>query len=761
MKSIRIYFIVAILLMVISGLTYAGKITDYVTATAPKAADVVVGTDTTDTSMAPTGTTKKFRLGDLPVSTPVQTAINNAVANKADTSALALKADASALAGKQDYHVNLSNLAGGIVHGSMITGTVPDSTLSALIARYASIGGHTIGLDTSVFGNNLSTTDDTIQKIAKKFNDFTASGGTPTTILADVTDNTKAARSVLADSATTASSATNATHAATADSATTATSATSAATATNANHATTADSATTATTATTATSATNANHATTADSATTSSGVNGSKASGVPGFMFLYEANSTDTNGAGFLGPDNETGNVYFKFPDGVPSSGQLWSFGAPVTQNVNGVSSTVVPIVPVTSGAGTVTATSTDTFSNKTISALTNTITNIGTANIATASLITSTGIATAATDSAIPTWGAVYAFMNSVLVTGTPIISFTTPSTSGLWSQSTSFTVSGSAYASKGISIIDWKLGAGGTYSTTGVTGTTSWSIPLTLSSGANTVYARVTDTSSTTTEASTVINVDTVNPVVSLGSAQTHDGTGKTVTLTSSMFTEANIASVEYWLDSGSHTTWVSPYNNVNVSIPADTSDHVVSLRVTDLSGRTTTGTLSVTYQVWACGNTAVYSYTSLDSWAALGTDHFTNARIGGIYTGSDVSFCGVEFNAQTHGTVTGIQYRVIITSLSGNNVSTVLSTSNATAGPSANGVYRLNFSSSVTLHNGEGIYIEKVNNTTDDTTNYITINYTYNSGSTFGFAIWNSSGSNQSYTAGRPFYLRLLQ
>ncbi len=52
------------------------KITSYSQASAPDGDDVLIGTDVSDTTMAPTGTTKKYRLRDLPISDAAQAALD-------------------------------------------------------------------------------------------------------------------------------------------------------------------------------------------------------------------------------------------------------------------------------------------------------------------------------------------------------------------------------------------------------------------------------------------------------------------------------------------------------------------------------------------------------------------------------------------------------------------------------------------------------------------------------------------------------------
>ncbi len=53
------------------------RISDYDQAAAPDGNDTLIGIDVDDLTMSPTGTTKKYRLRDLPISDPVQTAMDS------------------------------------------------------------------------------------------------------------------------------------------------------------------------------------------------------------------------------------------------------------------------------------------------------------------------------------------------------------------------------------------------------------------------------------------------------------------------------------------------------------------------------------------------------------------------------------------------------------------------------------------------------------------------------------------------------------
>lgn len=87
-----------------------------------------------------------------------------------------------------------------------------------------------------------------------------------------------------------------------------------------------------------------------------SSDITVTKESGSPGSILLYEGTTTETNGTGFIGPDSASGNLYLKLPSGTITEGDLLSFGESSTETIGGVSSTVVPIIPISSAPTDVT---------------------------------------------------------------------------------------------------------------------------------------------------------------------------------------------------------------------------------------------------------------------------------------------------------------------------------------------------------------------------------------------------------------------
>ncbi|WP_179293727.1 Ig-like domain-containing protein [Candidatus Methanoperedens nitratireducens] len=91
-------------------------------------------------------------------------------------------------------------------------------------------------------------------------------------------------------------------------------------------------------------------------------------------------------------------------------------------------------------------------------------------------------------------------------------PVIAITSP-TDGQTFTTDAITVNGTASDDIGVSKVEVKVGAEGSYAE--ATGNTSWSSPVTLASGSNTIYARATDTSGNTTETSVNVTYSLQTP------------------------------------------------------------------------------------------------------------------------------------------------------------------------------------------------------------------------------------------------------
>jgi hypothetical protein len=101
-------------------------------------------------------------------------------------------------------------------------------------------------------------------------------------------------------------------------------------------------------------------------------------------------------------------------------------------------------------------------------------------------------------------------------VVDTTPPTITISSPS-SGETFITPTITVTGTASDDVAVSKVEVKVGSGSWQTTSG---TTSWSVQVTLSSGSNTIYAKATDTSGNTKENSVVVNYnppDTTPPTI----------------------------------------------------------------------------------------------------------------------------------------------------------------------------------------------------------------------------------------------------
>lgn len=171
---------------------------------------------------------RRTPVANMPVSTPVSTALGlkqdaaTAItegdvqgivdATVADIPGSTVVADgtdptkaAAAVSADSATYATTSGTAGTVaaVSGDAVTsGTVAEARIHSSIARDSEVST-AVGITATGFNGNLASTDDTIQELAQKVDDLDITAGT---ITADTTDPTKAAVSVLADTATTSAS---------------------------------------------------------------------------------------------------------------------------------------------------------------------------------------------------------------------------------------------------------------------------------------------------------------------------------------------------------------------------------------------------------------------------------------------------------------------------------------------------------------------------------------------------------------------------
>lgn len=363
--------------------------------------------------------------------------------------------------------------------------------------------------------------------------------------------------------------------------------------------------------------------------ANTAASVDPVKTSGVPGIMAVSEAEGTSTLKTGFIGPANSTINFVYQFPNGIPSPGDMWVMGTPLAGQTlpDGSIGTIVPLTHAPAGGSP-----TDLL-----------VSNFNSNAVVTAS----EALTQVSDDTMVPTWGAVLAKMNDIIASGNPTIAITAPATNGLWTGSTSYSAfAGTAFDMQGISEIATKVGSGGTYSTSGVTGTTTWSVStMTLAEGLNTLYARVTDTTASTSEATRTLNVDSILPIVNSGADQTHNGTGQQITVSAISITEANETARERQIynttDSVVESAWATfTGTSFDYTLPANTDSYRFDVRVTD-PVRAVTDSLNVTYA--ASGLTVNDTFDGTENplttnWTTVTATNYTGmAKTGGSAVG----------------------------------------------------------------------------------------------------------------------------
>ncbi len=170
-------------------------------------------------------------------------------------------------------------------------------------------------------------------------------------------------------------------------------------------------------------------------------------------------------------------------------------------------------------------------------------------------------------------------------------PTITITSPA-NGEILNSTSVTVTGTA--SDDVAVAKVELSTDGTTWVL-ATGTTSWSGTVTLAEGANTIFARATDSSGNMATVSIAVTVDTVKPTADAGEDQRTDA-GAMASFDASASSD-DVAIVSYEWDFGDGTTGT---DQTTTHIYTDPGTYTVTLTVRDAAGNADTDVLIVTVE-----------------------------------------------------------------------------------------------------------------------------------------------------------------
>lgn len=390
------------------------------------------------------------------------------------------------------------------------------------------------------------------------------------------------------------------------------------------------------------------------EAAASSDAVASPKTTNIPGMIGVYTANGTSVILKGLMGSNSDTVNILFQFPNGVPTPGDTFVMGAPLTNQTlpNGQSGTVIPMIYQASvGGGTISITESSTVPDF--------------AAMSTGDLI----ICESNGDWYYKSAHRRYTLPGTVTIdpdTVVPIITITTPAADGSWVQSTTYTALQGTASDDIQAIVGWCLD-GTSYAPTGVTqsgtvGSITWSVSsITLVEGLNTIYMTAGDGTGQGYDTVT-INVDTVNPVTGAGVDQTHPGTGVNISVPVTV-TESNESVRQYYLYNTTTSTMVTNWttftgSTASVAIPANTNDYRIDIRVTDLSGRTGTDSLNVTYAAGSGGTVVTDTFGGTENplstdWVTFTT---TNSYAGmkensGYADGVSATVCASMWNSNT--------------------------------------------------------------------------------------------------------------
>ena len=182
-------------------------------------------------------------------------------------------------------------------------------------------------------------------------------------------------------------------------------------------------------------------------------------------------------------------------------------------------------------------------------------------------------------------------------------PVITITSP-TDGQTFTTNAITISGTASDDVGVSKVEVKVGAAGSYAA--ATGNTSWSAPVTLASGSNTIYARATDTAGQTTETSVTV---TYNPSTSptdappvIAITYPIDGqnfTTDTITVNGTASDDVGVSKVEVKVGAAGSWQIATGTDSWNSSVTLVSGSNTIYARATDTSGNSTETSVTVNY------------------------------------------------------------------------------------------------------------------------------------------------------------------
>src|SRR6185436_7052072 len=143
--------------------------------------------------------------------------------------------------------------------------------------------------------------------------------------------------------------------------------------------------------------------------------------------------------------------------------------------------------------------------------------------------------------------------------------------------------------------LTLVEWKIGAGGYVAASTSNGWALWNAPLTLSAGANVITVRATDQSGRQGTATITVTLDTTNPTVQITTPTTNPtqltNIAPLATLAGNSSDASGIAFVRWRRNNGAWTEiagpGTTPYAWSFTNVPIFAGDNVLEVQVQDRS------------------------------------------------------------------------------------------------------------------------------------------------------------------------------
>ncbi|HWR26690.1 MAG TPA: Ig-like domain-containing protein, partial [candidate division Zixibacteria bacterium] len=158
----------------------------------------------------------------------------------------------------------------------------------------------------------------------------------------------------------------------------------------------------------------------------------------------------------------------------------------------------------------------------------------------------------------------------------------------------NASAITVTGTASDNDGVNTVEIRVGAGSWQT---ASGTTSWSAPITLSDGQNTIFARAIDIAGNVQETSVTVTSDTIPPAMAITSHSNGQKLNASIiTVTGTASDNIGLNTVEVRVGAGSWQT-AQGTSSWSAQVTLSEGQNIIFARATDMVGNTRETTLTV--------------------------------------------------------------------------------------------------------------------------------------------------------------------